>query len=85
MADEVKRRNGIGAFFAVDLTREDAIATLIEDVLRLFGGIDIVVNAAGLGIRRAGVKVSDGRYAGRSCLGPTSIPPTSSPPTRCRR
>jgi NAD(P)-dependent dehydrogenase (short-subunit alcohol dehydrogenase family) len=59
VAGEVKRRNGVGAFFAVDLAREDAVAGLIDDVVRLFGGIDIVVNNAGLGAIRCGVEGGD--------------------------
>ena len=60
VADEVKRRDGVGAFFACDLAREDAVAALIDDVVRLYGGIDIVVNNAGLGAIRGGVEVGDG-------------------------
>ncbi|HJW75279.1 MAG TPA: SDR family NAD(P)-dependent oxidoreductase [Thermoleophilia bacterium] len=59
VADELKRRNGTGAFFAVDLAREDAVAALVDDVARLYGGIDIVVNVAGLGAIRSGVEVGD--------------------------
>jgi len=60
VADEVTRRNGVGAFFAVDLARENAVAALVDDVMRLFGGIDIVVNNAGVGALRAGVEMGDG-------------------------
>jgi NAD(P)-dependent dehydrogenase (short-subunit alcohol dehydrogenase family) len=60
VADEVKRRNGEGAFFAADLAREDAVATLVDDVQRAFGGIDIIVNNAGLGAIRCGVEDGDG-------------------------
>jgi NAD(P)-dependent dehydrogenase (short-subunit alcohol dehydrogenase family) len=60
VAEEVKLRNGAGHFFAVDLAREDAVAALIDDVVRFFGGIDIVVNAAGLGAIRGGVEAGDG-------------------------
>ena len=60
VADEVKRRNGVGAFFAVDLARESSVAALVDDVVRLFGAIDIVVNNAGVGARRTEVEVDDG-------------------------
>jgi len=48
VAEEVKRRHGEGAF------------SLVDEVVRLFGGIDIVVNDAGVGARRAGVEADDG-------------------------
>src|SRR5665647_573047 len=35
VADEVKRRNGVGDFFAVDLARENEVAALVDDVTRL--------------------------------------------------
>jgi len=60
VADEVKRRNGEGAFFACDLAQESAVAALIDDVVRVFGGIDVVVNCAGLGAIRGGVEPGDG-------------------------
>jgi len=45
--EEIKGRKGEGTFFAVDLTIEEDVAALIDDVVRRFGGIDIVVNDAG--------------------------------------
>jgi NAD(P)-dependent dehydrogenase (short-subunit alcohol dehydrogenase family) len=45
--EEIKARKGEGTFFAVDLTIEEDVAALIDDVSRRFGGIDIVVNNAG--------------------------------------
>ena len=60
VAEEVKRRHGEGAFFAVDLAQESSVAALVDEVVRLFGGIDIVVNDAGVGARRAGVEADDG-------------------------
>jgi NAD(P)-dependent dehydrogenase (short-subunit alcohol dehydrogenase family) len=59
VADEIKRRNGEGAFFACDLAQESAVAALVDDVVRVFGGIDIVVNCAGLGAIRSAVEASD--------------------------
>ena len=59
VVDEVKRRGGQGAFFACDLSQEEAVAALVDDVERQFGGIDIVVNNAGLGAVRGGVEVQD--------------------------
>jgi NAD(P)-dependent dehydrogenase (short-subunit alcohol dehydrogenase family) len=58
--DEVGRRGGEAAFFAAELSREAAVAALIDDVVARFGGIDIVVNNAGLGAIRCGVEESDG-------------------------
>jgi NAD(P)-dependent dehydrogenase (short-subunit alcohol dehydrogenase family) len=45
--EDIERRKGEGTFFAVDLTIEEDVAALINDVSRQFGGIDIVVNNAG--------------------------------------
>ena len=59
VAQEVKRRHGEGAFFAVDLAGESSVADLVDDVVRLFGGLDVVVNNAGVGARRAGVEADD--------------------------
>lgn len=58
--EEVRRRGGEGRFFAADLAREDAAAALVDDVAKRFGGIDVVVNCAGLGAIRGGVEPGDG-------------------------
>jgi len=60
VTEEVKQRKGEGQFYAVDLAQEKAVAALIENVERRFGGIDIVVNNAGVGSRRAGIEPDDG-------------------------
>lgn len=57
---EVEQRGGEAAFFAVDLAREDGVITLISDVERRFGRLDIVVNNAGVGGRRSGIEATDG-------------------------
>jgi len=60
VTEEVKQRNGDGQFYAVDLAQENAVAALIDNVEQRFGGIDIVVNNAGVGSRRAGIEPDDG-------------------------
>jgi NAD(P)-dependent dehydrogenase (short-subunit alcohol dehydrogenase family) len=60
VTEEIKQRKGKGQFFPVDLSQEKAVAALIGNVERRFGGIDIVVNNAGVGSRRAGIEASDG-------------------------
>jgi NAD(P)-dependent dehydrogenase (short-subunit alcohol dehydrogenase family) len=60
VTEEVKQRNGEGQFYAVDLAQEKAVAALIENVEKRFGGLDIVVNNAGVGSRRAGIEPDDG-------------------------
>lgn len=47
------------AFFAVDLSHEDRVAELIAKVETRFGALDVVVNNAGVGGRRAGIQPSD--------------------------
>jgi NAD(P)-dependent dehydrogenase (short-subunit alcohol dehydrogenase family) len=47
-------------FFPVDLSQESAVKNLVERLDGEFGRLDIVVNNAGLGSRRAGINASDG-------------------------
>ncbi len=56
---EAAEGGGEAAFFAVDLADEAAVAALIDDVVARFGRLDVVVNNAGLGSRRAGVEPDD--------------------------
>ena len=48
-----------GRFFQCDLAREAAVKALVAAVVRQFGGLDIVVNNAGLGSLRAGIAAAD--------------------------
>jgi NAD(P)-dependent dehydrogenase (short-subunit alcohol dehydrogenase family) len=48
-----------GFFVAVDLSREAAVKDLIGQVEKRFGALDIVVNNAGVGGRRAGITPGD--------------------------
>ncbi len=56
---EIDALGGDGAFFALDLAEEPAVAGLIEQVRARFGRLDIVVNNAGVGSRRSGVDPDD--------------------------
>jgi NAD(P)-dependent dehydrogenase (short-subunit alcohol dehydrogenase family) len=56
---EVKQRGGEGQFYAVDLAQERAVASMVDSVAQRFGGIDIVVNNAGVGSRRSGIEPDD--------------------------
>lgn len=56
---EISERKGAGAFYAVDLAHEQAVKDLIGRIERRFGRLDVVVNCAGVGGRRAGVKPED--------------------------
>lgn len=56
---EVQKLGGQNAFFAVDLADESAVIKLIGDVNDRFGRLDVVVNNAGIGSRRAGIEKSD--------------------------
>jgi NAD(P)-dependent dehydrogenase (short-subunit alcohol dehydrogenase family) len=47
-------------FFPVDLTEESAVRDLVKRLGVEFGRLDIVVNNAGLGSRRAGIHAGDG-------------------------
>jgi len=50
-------------FIAADLGREAEAAGVIKDVIKHFGGLDIVINNAGAGTRRAPVEATDGPAA----------------------
>ncbi len=56
---EAAEMGGEAAFFAVDLTQEDAVAETIEAVLARFGRLDVVINNAGVGGSRSGVEPGD--------------------------
>ena len=56
---EAAEAGGEAVFFAADLAEEAAVAGLIDDVVARFGRLDVVVNNAGLGSRRAGVEPGD--------------------------
>jgi len=56
---EVKEMGGTAQFFRCDLAHEDAVGRMIEAVTEIFGGLNIVVNNAGLGSRRAGISPED--------------------------
>ncbi len=47
------------AFFACDLAEEAAVAGLLEEIGVRFGRLDVLVNNAGVGSRRAGVEADD--------------------------
>ena len=56
---EISERKGSGAFYALDLADERAVADLLARIERRFGRLDVVVNCAGVGGRRAGVLTDD--------------------------
>jgi len=57
--DEVEELGGDAAFFEVDLAHESEVAKLIGAVEERFGRLDVVVNNAGVGSRRAGIGEPD--------------------------
>ena len=57
---EIKERGGEGGFYAVELADEGAVRELIEQIVADYGRIDVVINNAGVGGRRAGVQDGDG-------------------------
>src|SRR5262245_18959802 len=60
VTEEIKQRKGEGQFYPVDLAQEKAVAVMVESAAQRFGGIDIVVNNAGVGARRSGIETGDG-------------------------
>lgn len=56
---EIGEKKGDGAFYALDLADEEAVADLIGRIDRRFGRLDIVINNAGVGGRRSGIAADD--------------------------
>ena len=56
---ELKELGGVGEFYATDLSQEQAVKDLVAAVVGRFGRLDVVVNNAGVGSRRGGVKAED--------------------------
>lgn len=49
LADELLKAGHKAAFVKIDVTSEDANKALIEETVKLFGGLDIVFANAGIG------------------------------------
>jgi NAD(P)-dependent dehydrogenase (short-subunit alcohol dehydrogenase family) len=47
------------SFVRTDVSRSDQVARLFEEVVRMFGAVDIVVNAAGIRVRNEVVDMSE--------------------------
>ena len=61
-ADTLAEMTGLGAdaeFFPIDLGVEADVRELVEAVVKRFGRLDVVVNNAGGGSRKAGVLPED--------------------------
>ncbi len=56
---EIAEQGGEGAFYAVELANEAKVREMIDQVVDRFGRLDVVVNNAGVGGRRADVRDSD--------------------------
>lgn len=56
---ELEAAGAEAGFWSCELSSEDASAAMVEEVADRFGGIDVVVNNAGVGGRRAGVGDED--------------------------
>jgi NAD(P)-dependent dehydrogenase (short-subunit alcohol dehydrogenase family) len=52
IAVEITSHNGYGAAYSLDVADRDAFARLTEGVAEAWGGIDILVNGAGVTVRR---------------------------------
>ncbi len=48
VANEVEAKGGKGKVLAADVTREDEIERVVRETVAAFGGIDVLVNAAGI-------------------------------------
>lgn len=45
---DVRSANGEATFVACDVTQEDAVESLVSQVVQRYGGLDVVVNSAGI-------------------------------------
>jgi gluconate 5-dehydrogenase len=57
--DQLTQVGHDAAGFQCDVTRRQSVVTLVEDVVTRFGRIDILVNCAGINIRRLAAEVSE--------------------------
>ncbi|HEX7594446.1 MAG TPA: glucose 1-dehydrogenase [Anaerolineae bacterium] len=48
VANEIEAKGGKGKSIAADVTREDEIERVVRETVAAFGGIDVLVNAAGI-------------------------------------
>ena len=53
--EEILKRGGKGKFFQADVSDENTVINTINDVVNLFGRLDIVVNNAGCGSQHCGI------------------------------
>jgi NAD(P)-dependent dehydrogenase (short-subunit alcohol dehydrogenase family) len=58
VADAIVATGGRAAHFAVDVTDEDAMKVAFATIAETFGGIDVLVNNAGIAIRAAATELS---------------------------
>lgn len=51
VVNEIKNNGGTAAFFVTDVSNEDSCRQLIDETLKQFGAIDILINNAGISMR----------------------------------
>ena len=59
VVDEISADGGTAAFFKTDVSIEDSIVSTIESIAERFGGLDFVVNNAGVGSQHCGIDADD--------------------------
>src|SRR5205823_4270084 len=52
VAGEIRQAGGEAQVFVADVTREDQVAALEKDVTVAFGRLDILINNAGINVRK---------------------------------
>ncbi|MGH2406172.1 MAG: SDR family NAD(P)-dependent oxidoreductase [bacterium] len=59
VADGLRAEGGEAAFVKTDVTNGESVAGLFDEVMRMYGGVDILVNCAGVGVHKLIVEMSD--------------------------
>ncbi len=59
VAREIQQQGGQALFVACDVTRSDDCARAVEQTVKAFGGLDVVLNCAGIIVRRSVIDLEE--------------------------
>ena len=84
LVDTITRAGGKAGYWHVDVTREADVARAIDEVADRFGGVDVLVNNAGISGSTRLTHEKSPRPSGTRCRRSTSRASCSAPSTRSR-